>query len=361
MRGRHRPRDALSSSRPPRSCSAGARTSSVPSPTRTCARSASGSGLAAGAQRAGRRVRAARWPRRSASTCPTGRSSPGRTTSIPTCRRTTRSASTTSRSRRRLARDRRRRVGIERAHLEEDTGKTVARRWRRSHPRRRLLARRLQPRRRPADGDRDATRHPLARSRRVRTSRSCAPSLLAVGVSDVKMEEGSMRVDANVSVRPRRDVRARHQGRDQEHELAALARARDRVRDRATDRRCSRPASASCRRRATGTRPTAGRTACGPRKRSTTTGTSPSPTSCRSRRRGEMRDRVRVDDARAARPRSAPGSSRSGGSADDDARVLVDVPGLAEYAERAVAGVGAPAVAAEGRRQLVHRGGARRT
>ena len=54
------------------------------------------------------------------------RSSTARTTSIPTCRRTTRSRSTTSRSRVDgwLEVDGAR-VGIERAHLEEDTGKTM--------------------------------------------------------------------------------------------------------------------------------------------------------------------------------------------------------------------------------------------
>ena len=47
------------------------------------------------------------------------------------------------------------RIGIERAHMEEDTGKSLARRRRdRPHPRRRLLARRLQPRRHPAHRDR---------------------------------------------------------------------------------------------------------------------------------------------------------------------------------------------------------------
>ena len=59
-----------------------------------------------------------------------GAGSPGRTTSIRTCRRTSRSASTTSRcasmasstsrSTARLVR-----IGIERVHLEEDTGKTL--------------------------------------------------------------------------------------------------------------------------------------------------------------------------------------------------------------------------------------------
>ena len=73
---------------------------------------------------------------------------------------------------------------------------------RRPHPRRRVLARRLQPRRRAAGRDRGRPdiRSP---SRPRPTSTSCARSSLATGVSDAKMEEGSMRVDANVSVRPR--------------------------------------------------------------------------------------------------------------------------------------------------------------
>ena len=40
-------------------------------------------------------------------------------------------------------------------------------------------------------------------------------------MSDGNMEEGSLRCDANVSVRPAGDDRARHQGRAQEHELAS--------------------------------------------------------------------------------------------------------------------------------------------
>ena len=71
-----------------------------------------------------------------------------------------------------------------------------------------------------------------------------------------------MRVDANVSVRRVGDDRARHAVRDQEPQLAAVARPGDRVRGRAPDRRCSRPASGSCRRPATGTRTTAARTRC---------------------------------------------------------------------------------------------------
>ena len=42
-------------------------------------------------------------------------------------------------------------------------------------------------------------------------------------------------------------------------------------------------------------------------------------------------------DARAARPRAGPGSSDEWGISEADARVLVGTPGLADYAEAAVA------------------------
>ena len=94
---------------------------------------------------------------------------------------------------------------------------------------------------------------------------SCAAVLLAVGASDAKMEEGSMRVDANVSVRRGRRRAVRHAVRDQEPQLAAVARPGHRVRGAAARSTSSRPARRSCRRRATGTR-TAGRTRPGRRK-----------------------------------------------------------------------------------------------
>ena len=64
-----------------------------------------------------------------------------------------------------------------------------------------------------------------------------------LGVSDVNMEEGSLRCDANVSLRPRGSDGARGQDRAQEHEQLPLPRARDRGRARAPGARCSTPAS----------------------------------------------------------------------------------------------------------------------
>ena len=80
----------------------------------------------------------------------------------------------------------------------------------RPHPRRRLLAGRLQPGRHPADRD----RHPADRGHRRRRRRSSpgrtSPQLrdllLGLGVSDVRMDQGSLRCDVNLSLRA---VRAR--------------------------------------------------------------------------------------------------------------------------------------------------------
>ena len=62
-------------------------------------------------------------------------------------------------------------------------------------------------------------------------------TIVELGISDAEMEKGTLRVDANVSVRPAGLRRAAHAHRDQEHELLQLHRARDRGRDRAPDRR----------------------------------------------------------------------------------------------------------------------------
>ena len=92
------------------------------------------------------------------------------------------------------------RVGIERAHMEEDTGKTTHAGGGGPHPRGRLLAGRLQPLRRAPGGDRQRPGHALAAQARAYATELRAV-LVASGASDGKMEEGSMRVDANVSVR----------------------------------------------------------------------------------------------------------------------------------------------------------------
>ena len=121
------------------------------------------------------------------------------------------------------------RVGINRVHLEEDTGKSIH----------------VGGSGRIADSeysleDFNRAGTPLveivsepdihsAEEARVFVS-ELRTLLESLGVSDVRMEEGSMRVDANVSDPAARRDRARCQGRSEEHELDPFRRSRSRVR-----------------------------------------------------------------------------------------------------------------------------------
>ena len=126
-----------------------------------------------------------------------------------------------------------RRVGITRAHLEEDAGKSLHEGF--------------------ADSDRrtylDFNRSgvPLLEIVTEPDLRSAAEAgeffsrlreiLVAIGVNDGNMEEGSLRCDANVSVRPAGTTPFGDQGRGEEHELVPLRAEGARVRDRTPDRR----------------------------------------------------------------------------------------------------------------------------
>ncbi len=110
-------------------------------------------------------------------------------------------------------------------------------------------------------------------------------TIVELGISDAEMEKGTLRVDANVSVRPDGLGRAPDALRDQEHELVHAHRARDRRGGRAADRglgvgRRGRAAHVRLRRRDRARSRRAAR-----RRRPTTTATSPSPTSSRSSHR----------------------------------------------------------------------------
>ena len=145
------------------------------------------------------------------------------------------------------------RVGITRAHLEEDTGKTMhIGGGGRIHDAEYSFV----------DYNRagvpllEIVSEPDIRSseQAKRYVEELRATLLAIGVSDVKMEEGSLRIDANVSVRPGGFDRVRHPLRDQEPQLAAFAREGDRARSAAPDHRAGASATRSCRRPATGTK-----------------------------------------------------------------------------------------------------------
>ena len=178
-------------------------------------------------------------PRESRS--PRARCSTGRTTSIRTCRRTTRSASTTC-PRASAAiwtwsspTGRRRASGITRVHMEEDTGKT-------------------------AHGSASGRIHE-AEYALIDYNRAGVPLVECVSEPDMRSPEEAgaylreLRALLGVARRLRRPDggrvaplrrerlgapagggRARHQGRDQEHELGPVARARARLRGRPADR-----------------------------------------------------------------------------------------------------------------------------
>ena len=129
-----------------------------------------------------------------------------------------------------------RRIGIVRAHMEEDTGKTThVGGGGRIHEAAHSLV------------DYNRAGVPLVEIVSAPDLRGADEAriyveelraiLVATGVSDGKMEEGSLRVDANVSVRPVGASRVRHPLRDQEPQLLSLARAGHRLRGGPADRR----------------------------------------------------------------------------------------------------------------------------
>ena len=126
----------------------------------------------------------------------------------------------------------------------------------RAHRRLDRLRRRLQPLRHAAARDRDRAGPPHAPRQRAAFLTLLKATIQAIGVSDCDMEKGSLRCDANVSVRRPGRVRAPAQGRAQEHELVPFPRARHRGRAAPPGRRSTRAAAASRCRRCTTTRST---------------------------------------------------------------------------------------------------------
>ena len=181
-------------------------------------------------------------------------------------------------------------VGVTRAHMEEDTGKLT-------HV--------------GASGRINAADHALVDYNRSGVPlveivsepdiRSAAQArayaselrgiLVATGASDGRMEEGSMRVDANVSVRPAGATRSVPAAKSRTSTRCARWCGRSSTRPHARSL-CSRAAAWWRRRPGTGTSRQDAPSPCGPKKRRTTTATSPSPTSFRWRRTWPGRQRV---------------------------------------------------------------------
>ena len=135
-------------------------------------------------------------------------------------------------------------------------------------------------------------------------------TVVELGISDAEMEKGSLRCDANVSVRGRRRGGLPHEDRAEEHELLQVRRGRDRGGGRAPDRalrvrRRGRPGDAPL-------RPTdrARSRRSARRSRPTTTATSPSRTSSPVEPPAEMVE-ARARGDRASFPGRASAGSRA--------------------------------------------------
>ncbi|MGO9875883.1 MAG: Asp-tRNA(Asn)/Glu-tRNA(Gln) amidotransferase subunit GatB [Acidimicrobiia bacterium] len=226
------------------------------------------------------------------------------------------------------------RVGITRAHLEEDTGKSLhVGGGGRIHDADHSLV----------DYNRagvpllEIVSEPDIRSaeQAKRYVDELRATLLAVGVSDVKMEEGSLRIDANVSVR--RDGSAEFGTRAEIKNLNSL-RSLVHAIEHETQRQSALLDSGG--RVVQETRhwdEDGGRTLSGRSKEDAHDYRYfPEPDLVPVAPTDEMRARVRASMPELPAARRAR-LIESWDIKDDDARVLVDVAGLADYAERAVA------------------------
>ncbi len=200
-------------------------------------------------------------------------------------------------------------VRIHRVHLEEDAAKLIACRHERAHPR---LGASVVDFNRGGTPLAEIVTEPDLRSAEQASEwlKLLRTTLRQLGVSDVNMEEGSLRCDANISLRPAGSQRARDEDGAEEHELVPLHRARASRPRSPVRRRSSEAGARSSRRRCTSTPPRARSPRCAPRRRRTTTATSPSPTSCRCDRRADDR-RPRAADWPSCRPTARERSSVS--------------------------------------------------
>jgi aspartyl-tRNA(Asn)/glutamyl-tRNA(Gln) amidotransferase subunit B len=226
------------------------------------------------------------------------------------------------------------RIGITRAHLEEDTGKSLhIGGGGRIHDAEYSLV----------DYNRagvpllEIVSEPDIRSadQAKRYVEELRGTLLAIGVSDVKMEEGSLRIDANVSVRPEGSSEFGTRAEIKNlNSLRSLVRAVEYETQRQTG------LLESGERVVQETRhwdEDGGRTISGRSKEEAHDYRYfPEPDLVPVAPTDAMRADVRTSMPELPAPRRAR-LIAEWGIKDEDARVLVDVPGLADYAERAVA------------------------
>ncbi|MFM8236858.1 MAG: Asp-tRNA(Asn)/Glu-tRNA(Gln) amidotransferase subunit GatB [Actinomycetota bacterium] len=225
-------------------------------------------------------------------------------------------------------------VGVTRAHLEEDTGKSLhvggaGRIHGADHS--------LVDYNRAGVPLLEIVSEPDIRSaeQAKRYVEELRATLLAIGVSDVKMEEGSLRVDANVSVRAvGSDALGTRCEIKNLNSLRSLVRAIEHEAERQWDLTSAGGAVVQETRHWD---EDAGRTIPGRSKEEAHDYRYfPEPDLVPVAPTAEMRERVRASMPELPAARRAR-LVAEWGIKDDDARVLVDVAGLADYAERAVA------------------------
>ena len=158
---------------------------------------------------------------------------------IPTCPRATKFPCTSCRWRWRAGwksstTGKKKRIGITRLHLEDDAGKKSARRLSRLRPQKATSITTAAARRWPKSSPSPiCARRPRPTPISTRSSRF----LEYTEVSDCNMEEGSLRCDANVSVRRRGAREIRHQSGSEKSEFLPLPAEGAGIRNRAADRR----------------------------------------------------------------------------------------------------------------------------
>ena len=236
------------------------------------------------------------------------------------------------------------RVGIERAHMEEDTGKSlhVGGATGRIHGAEYSL---LDYNRAGVPLIEIVTKMiPGTRERAPEVARAYVTALRdlikALGVSDVRMDQGSMRCDVNLSLAPRDSgILGTRTETKNVNSLRSVERA-VRYEMTAAGRACSTPAARSCRRRGTSRRtpPAPGPGAA--RRPPRTTATSRSPTWCRSPR-PPSGSRSCAAPCRSCRGRAARGCRQDWQLSDEELRDLVNA-GALDLIEATVA-AGAPA------------------
>jgi aspartyl-tRNA(Asn)/glutamyl-tRNA(Gln) amidotransferase subunit B len=138
-----------------------------------------------------------------------------------------------------------------------------------------------------------------------------------IGVCDCNMQEGSLRCDANVSIRPK--GQEKFNTRREIKNMNSFRYVEQAIITEIAEQKVMMPAARWCRRRASSTATLARSRRCAPKRTRTTTATSPSPTCRRSR------SRRRCSTASAARrtncpPRASSATSSSSSSASTTRR-----------------------------------------